>query len=229
MVKLRDKFFLVDFDRCLNSVDACFNIFQEVVEELGIMSSAELSTVRNNVEASGGSFLAIDYLEKSGKKFDFKQLEKLYIDKSQKTETKLLVSGALEFIDFLRSNDIGFCIMTYGEARWQKLKIDACGLQDILVVLTSDKKKSIYINQWVTSDRFFKVPGSYFVDNIPKSYREVVLIDDKVEAFSELHKIARGYLVGDKKGMDLPVNIQVVSNLTEIITAESRTAATSVG
>jgi hypothetical protein len=119
--------------------------------------------------------------------------------------------------------------MSFGDKRWQTIKIHSSGIGSVPMTIVKSTNKSEYIRKWLnTSSGKFKIPKRFFADNVAKTSSEVVLIDDKISAFKNLTKEARGYYVSGssskyrtKQSDALPVGVKQVLHIDEIITYES--------
>ena len=228
MTKQINTFYALDFDRCLGNVEATFNLLVDAAEDLPEIRKGSLQVARHDVEATGGSFSVFEYIKDVYPDVDIATIEDNFLKKAEAIANTLLEPGAIELINFLTSNHSEFCIMSYGDPRWQTLKIIASGLGEIPKIIVPDKKKGYFIANWKNSDNDgFIVPESGFKDNLSKEVSEVVLVDDKVSAFEGLPDNARGYLVQawarkDEKTHinELPKNIAIVTQIDEIIDLE---------
>lgn len=223
-----NKFYALDFDRCLGVVDAFFDLFVDVVDSQQIVRGNDLRLARHEVEESGGSFDVFGYIDSLGLDVDLSVVEAEFINQAHKNSDKFLEPGARKLIDFLHKNNQYFCILTYGNAKWQTLKIISAGLGEINRLIIPNNKKGQYIASWKQSDNdLFSLPAECFVDNMPRIAREIVLIDDKVSSFDNLPSGARGYLVQADARRDslsclneLPKTVKVITTIDEVIDFE---------
>ncbi len=222
-----ETFYVLDFDRCLGDIEASFEILKQVVQELAVGSGDSLQEVREGVESSGGSFSALKHLAELNPDMDLDAVGKLFVRRARLEKGRLLEPGAIELIEFLISTNRGFCIMSYGDEKWQMLKINASGLSDVANIIVPSRHKSAYIAKWLNDKKQFIIPSDFFADNQPRLAAEVVLIDDKIMAFDGLPVGARGYLVqsGPKKHDNSQVtrllsSVKVVKKIDEIIKYE---------
>lgn len=228
MTKIIDKFFAVDFDRCLGNFEANVDLMNGVANELSIINSEMLQSAHDEIKASGRPFRILQYLEENDPNLDIGTLQRRYVERAQNLPGCLIEPGASELIDFLRLGGHHFCIMTFGEERWQTTKIEAAGLGSIAKLIVSHEHKSRHIAKWLDEKSGnFVIPSICFTDNRPRIAREVILIDDKSNAFTDLPKGARGYLVHNAKSVysslseDMPSSVKRVSCLNEVILHES--------
>lgn len=222
-------FFVVDFDRCIGNIEGSFDILKEVVHDLGIIDRQIFKSMREEVESDGLTFSALEQIINRYPSVDIDDIEKLYNQRAILEPDNLLEPGALDFINFLKSTGRNFCIMSFGDKRWQNIKIKSSGIGNVPIVIVSKANKSDYINEWlIPEERKFHIPNKYFANNQGKIANEVVLVDDKILAFKNLPEGARGYYVYSSSSKyligqinDLPPKVQQVLHIDEIITYES--------
>ncbi|MEI7689922.1 MAG: hypothetical protein WCI79_03095 [Candidatus Saccharibacteria bacterium] len=219
-----DRFFVVDFDRCIGNVDATFGLLKDVLDDLSIMSREDIQQARSQVEEQDKSFDAIEYVASSIPGVDLLLVKRRYIELAAQDQGSLLEPGAKEFIDYLKESNSKFCIMSYGNDFWQRLKIIATGFGDESVAIVGNKYKAGFIAGWKNSQTgYFDIPGSYFADGKGRTAREVILVDDKPIAFEGLPIGARGYLVQGSVKIhqsdvcELPPSVEQVVRVNEII------------
>jgi len=229
MTELIDTFFVLDFDRCLGDYDANVKLIKDIINELSIVDAKTFQKDHDETKANGMTFRVLDYLKENDPDTNLDVIQNAYAKRAQATPGCLLESGANEFINFLRSANRNFCIMSYGDQSWQMTKITAAGFGDIIKIIVSNEHKSLHINEWFDEkSRCFVVPKECFSDGIAKRAHEVVLIDDKVKAFKDLHPSARGYLLQSISRIyaspqgKLPSSVKRVTRLDEIIEHESK-------
>lgn len=191
-----DKYFVVDFDRCIGNIDASFKILSEVAHELSIVDKQLFMSMRKEAELEGKPFSALKHLKETYPSVDLNKIKNMYLKQSLVKSNNLLEPGAKELIDYFYSTNQDFCIMSFGDKRWQSTKIIGAGITNVPIKIVSNRQKSNYIRKWqdLKSGKFI-IPKEYFLDNKAKEVNEVILIDDKVTAFHNLPKGTRGYLV----------------------------------
>ncbi|MCX6728760.1 MAG: hypothetical protein NTV39_03260 [Candidatus Saccharibacteria bacterium] len=229
MTKQIDTFFVVDFDRCLGNIEGSFDILKEVVHDLGIVDRQIFKSMREEVESNGLTFSALEQITNHYPSVNLDDIEKLYYERARLEPDNLLEPGAINFINFLRKTNRNFCIMSFGDKRWQTIKISSSGIGNVPTAIVRSTKKSEYIQEWLSPiSGKFQIPKKFFADNVAKTSNEVVLIDDKISAFKNLPKEARGYYVsvsssgyGPKQPDPLPMGVKQVVHIDEIITYES--------
>jgi len=191
-----DKYFVVDFDRCIGNIDASFKILSDVAHGLSIVDKQLFMSMRSEAESEGKPFSALEYLKENYPSVDSNKIKNMYLKQAQVQPNNLLEPGAKEFLDYFYSTNQNFCIMSFGDKRWQSTKIIGAGITNVTVKIVPNRIKSNYIRKWLDSKSGkFVIPKEYFLDNKAKEASEVVLIDDKVMAFNDLPKGARGYII----------------------------------
>lgn len=229
MIKEIETFFVVDFDRCLGNIEGSFDILKEVAHDLGIVDRQIFKSMREEVESDGLTFSALEQITSHYPSVNLDDIEKLYSKRASLEPDNLLEPGAMDFINFLRKTGRNFCIMSFGDKRWQNIKIHGSGIGSVPMTIVKSTKKSEYIRKWLDSNSCkFKIPKRFFADNVAKMSGEVILIDDKISAFNNLPKEARGYYVSGssskyktKQLEALPSSVKQVLHIDEIITYES--------
>ena len=225
-----ETFFVIDFDRCLGNIEGSFDILKEVVHDLGVVDRQVFKSMREEVESDGLTFSALEQITKRTPSVNLDDIEKLYLERANLEPDNLLEPGAMEFINFLRKTSINFCIMSFGDVRWQTIKIQSSGIGMVPMAIVGNVKKSDYIRKWLDrGSGTFQIPERFFVDNMSKMSNEVVLVDDKISAFENLPKEARGYYVSGSSSKyltkqigKLPSSVIHISHIDEIITYESK-------
>lgn len=222
-------FWALDFDRCLGGTPALYDLFVEVVEELGIASTVQLKGARKHIEKTGGSFNVLHYLYQNNLVDDelYRRLATAYRRRAKATTVSMLEPGAGVFLERLRNAGQPYGILSYGDDRWQRLKIAASGLDGVDAMITDEKRKGRLIAQWYDASRnVFHVPSGITTNHeIP--YDEVILVDDKAVAFEGLPPGARGYWLQSGRALlpsqqgSVPSNVGIVRSFQEIIDFEN--------
>jgi len=234
MTESIETFYVIDYDRCLGNFDATMSLINDITEDMSTLSGENLKRANDEVKASGRSFMILKYLKDNDPDLDLDAVQKEFIRRARTLPKSLLEPGALELIDYLRSQDYQHCIMTFGDEQWQTTKIVAAGLSDTTTLVVGHERKSHIISQW--QDRAtgkFNIPGECFTSKTPKLANEVVLIDDKLNAFVGLSEDALGYLVSrDKSTPTNPMikfsrNVVQIASLNEIINLEKLRKSTT--
>lgn len=229
MTRKTDTFFVVDFDRCIDNVEGSFDILKEVVHDLSIIDRQIFKSMREEIESSGLTFSALEHIKKYSPSVNLDDIEKLYSERTKLEPDNLLEPGAVDFINFLKSTNCNFCIMSFGDKRWQTIKISNSGIGKVPLVIVPNSQKSDYIRKWlVPKTNKFKIPKNFFKDNNSKEVSEVVLIEDKIAAFNNLPLGTRRYYVSGSSSKHieqlldkLPISVKKIQHIDEIITYES--------
>lgn len=228
------RFWAVDFDRCLADTRALYELFVEILEMQKLTQAVRLQQARQAVEQSGGSFDLLSHLLDEGIVNDGQlcDVERVYCERAQASSRSLLTDGASEFLAYLRRSQQPAGIVSYGDPRWQRLKIIASGLGDMPHMIVPYTQKGREIATWYSkAHRAFRVP----IDLAwPETYaEEVVLIDDKASAFDGLPAQARGYWLLKKEGMlvsqrgAVPSSVVHVEQFMQIMAREHKRGAQS--
>lgn len=225
MSDVLDTFYVIDFDRCLGSVDASFSLLQSIIADRGIVSSEEFAKVRAATEAQGKSFTVFGYLKDYTTDEVTQSIVDEFVRRGLAMPGRLLEAGARNFIDWLDEQNKKYGIMSYGDPVWQPTKIAAAGLGNIAYEIIGDPYKAHEIASWYSkTDMLYHLPqvfGGVIV-------RTIVLIDDKASAFDDLPENTRGYWVL-KNGHILPFQegtvppiITTVEQIDKIIDFEQK-------
>jgi len=200
-------------------------LLSDVVGNLLNIDVQKIRVAGKASETTGISFSVLDYVKENYPTADIELIKKLYLEHSISVGDGLLEQGAIEFINFLLSNQLDYCIMSYGEEGWQNLKISATRLSGAPRLIVPSRVKGPYIASWQDGqNQKYTIPKECFLDNNPRQAREVVLIDDKLSAFAGLPSGSRGYLVNTSTSYissDL-LHIEQVSSIDKIINLESK-------
>lgn len=123
----------------------------------------------------------------------------------------LLLSGASELLDSLKSCGIAYGILTYGELSWQQLKLRATRLDLEPHLIVNNKLKGKIIAGWRSG-------GEYC---LPRElgggrYQKLVLVDDRLYSFAEAPADLIKFYCGELSQDELPAGITKINNLTSI-------------
>lgn len=227
-----ERFWALDFDRCLARPSVLYDVFVDIVDQYGIVDPERLLYARRKDELSGGSFDAISYLFQEGL-----MTESVYVDVAKvfRAQVSLLASsvleeGAADFISYLKTTNQAFGIVSYGNPRWQNLKIAASGLDGVPRMIVASKHKGRMIAGWYQpSEARFLLPATLMTGDVVA--REVILVDDKAAAFDGLPTRAAGYwlqlspsLLPSQKG-GVPSHVAIARSYADVITNEEERRA----
>jgi hypothetical protein len=224
MLRVIKRFYLLDLDRCLLNVDKTFDLFVEVLTKNSSITEKDIRIARLKIETSGDSFDVWSFVKKE--LFDNKVISKITdefisIGKSQ----DLLNIGAYQLIKYLNGQPkTQFGIVTYGSQAWQRLKLEASGLYKYPHLIIEHKYKGKLVKSWLKARRF-SIPYELTNGELIAT-DEIVLIDDKKDAFLELPEMARGYLViSQASGRNMTIKttlgqVKLVKRLSQIVTEE---------
>ena len=221
-------FWALDFDRCLGGTPALYDLFASIIQELGIISTTQLQDARHKIEQTGGSFDVISYLYQYRLIDDamYDRVVETYCQRAHDDPRGMLEPGAEAFLEWLRRANQAFGILSYGDERWQRLKIAASGLSAVNTMITPEKRKGRLIASWYGDQEAAYTVPSIFTSGSTQ-FDEVVLVDDKAVAFDTLPATARGYwlqiertLLPSQQG-SVPGNVTIVQSFTEIMEHEN--------
>lgn len=227
-----ERFWALDFDRCLARPSVLYDVFVDIVDQRGIVDPERLLYARRKNELSGGSFDAISYLfqEQLMSESIFTDIAEAFHAQISREASGVLEEGVAEFISYLKATDQPFGIVSYGNPRWQNLKIAACGFDGVPRMIVANKYKGRVISEWYQPNRAaFLLPRELMTDNVVA--HEVVLVDDKAAAFEGLPAQARGYwlqlspsLLPSQRG-DVPPRVTIARSYADIIANEGERIA----
>lgn len=223
-IKKVERFYALDFDRCLGNTEKLYKLLVQSLGEVYDQDAVHvLKAVREDVEASGGSFDVMDHLARLG--YDVDEVVRHFLDAEVDTDT-LYEPGAREFLDALSKSGLPFAIVTYGGSEWQLAKLARMNMLHIPHLILSKSRKGSIISGWQNDEGDFTIPedlyGPMFASNI-------ILVDDKAQAFDELPDSSRGYLIqhplklelyGPEDASSLPHNVRTVYSFVEIADSE---------
>jgi len=162
MVSTVDRFYAIDFDRCLSDTPKLDEVFYSLVREYKNLDADLLLETRNAVEDKGGSVNMLTPLEDVLSPEQVASFVETFIDRSR--VNGLLSLGASELLEALGKHRELFGIVSYGDDQWQSIKIKAAGLDKIPSLITDSKKKGEIIASWQQEDGTFSVPARLTAD-----------------------------------------------------------------
>lgn len=196
--------FVLDFDRTLGDVDAALTRFYNAASVLGIDIEA-IKEARKLKENDGGSFNPLEHIPT----VLIPQLEEQFVAGDGPS---ILYSDVKPFLANLQDQGIPHHVVTYGDSKWQELKLRASGYRGEATVI-KDKDKGAHISATYSE-------GVYKVGFKAKS---TILIDDKADAFKSLPQDCKGYFIqrsGTKlksQEGELPPHVTTIRSLSEIV------------
>lgn len=223
-----DRFYAIDFDRCLGDTDASFELLEESLEHLGIISGIDLKRARSWTEQRGESFSAFSYLRHRETSAGIESIVDYFQEAGLRKSGSLLEPGAHELLMHLSARGQHYGIMSFGDPQTQASKIIAAGLGHIPRLIVDHPYKAKDIAQWQDPQTgFFVIPKELSASGESFLVREVVLIDDKATAFDGLPQGALGYWI--VKGQQplrfqdgvVPAKVVRLQSMDAIIGAES--------
>ena len=194
--------YLIDADRCtLNTEKVLPNYLAAMRKvsdryQIGDIVS-ELEYVKEKIESTGGSFDLIGalrgILERKGFSSVLPEINDEYAS-LVRDEDGLLFDGAIEMLQYLDDQQRYKGIITYGGDEWQTIKVSNTDLRRWRFTVVDSPRKSDMIAAWKQPDGRFLIPAGLVAPE-PALTWEVVLVDDKPEAFEGMVDGMRGYLI----------------------------------
>lgn len=211
-------FYIVDFDRTLADSDKLLEVFMEVADEFFEIPSEQIKRADADVKARGDSFdtasFVRDYLHEHGEGGKWQELEKQFIHQSR--SLNMLLPGAVELLDHLRSTGEGYGILTYGNPLWQHLKLAAAGFNHVNRIVMEQKEKGKLITSWRQPNGQFILPQEFGGSHVDR----IVMFDDKAVSFNSFPPApSQGYQVVDparilpSQAGEVPDNVIQAPNL----------------
>ena len=215
-----ETFYIIDFDRTLADSDKLLEVFIEVVNEFFEIPREQIARADADVKARGDSFdtasFVRDYLHDHGEGGKWEELEKHFIHQSR--SLNMLLPGAAELLDHLRSTGQRYGILTYGNPLWQHLKLAAAGFNHVSRIVMEQKEKGKFIASWQNEAGQFELPQEFGGGQAGR----IVMFDDKAVSFDSFPpEPSQGYQVVDLANIlpsqvgVVPVNVTTVPSLAE--------------
>lgn len=199
---------LLDLDRTISSVDTVMVAVEYVCNKLDI-NYDNIKQQQQITESRGESFFVLSAIKKMAPN-KFKQFCSKFgaID-----HIDSLYSDARRFIDRLVIGNKRFIVITYGDTEWQYLKIKLAGLDTTPYIICDTPKKCDLIESYRSKTGFNIKTNTDYIE-----CTNVTLVDDKLEAFDDIGKNVKGYLI-DRKGIILNdlKNAKVIHSFDEIL------------
>ena len=212
-------FYIIDFDRTLADSDKLLEVFIEVANEFFEIPREQIEQADADVKARGDSFdtasFVRTYLHEHGQENKWQELEKHFIHQSR--SLNMLMPGASDLLDHLRSTGQRYGILTYGNPLWQHLKLAAAGFNHVNRIVMERKEKGKLISSWQQPDGQFVLPQEFGGGTAMC----IVMFDDKAVSFDGFPPVpSHGYQVVDpanilpSQGGGVPANVTQVPDLT---------------
>jgi hypothetical protein len=220
----REEIWILDFDRCLGS-GVLYEHAEAALEQLSPLAKDRIVAMRAKVEGEGGSFDVISYLEQDEASLRDEFLKVFEGIVSANDAQIYRNEGATALLDYLRTENITYMIMTYGGVAWQEAKLKAAELDNLPYIVVDSKIKGDKISSWYQeSDKMFFVP---FPDGSIRRSSSLCLVDDKTVAFTGLPEQARGYWLRSENMLksqqgEVPPSVAVVDSLHDIVRLERK-------
>lgn len=220
-------FFVLDFDRTLGNTNALHELFHQVIREVVDNDAMrQLDSARHAVEDKGGSFDSVGYVQdiliQAGKSDSWQKIADTFVTRAN--GDGYLEPGAHQLIDYLDDHGYLYGIVTFGGELWQRLKIQAVGLDAVPNMVTDTQDKGRLLNSWQQSDGSFVIPGALTLNREDTHVASLMLVDDNPINFVGLHDGIEAFCIkndstrdwGDR-GIVIPVHVQTVAGLNDVI------------
>jgi len=199
-----DKYYVIDFDRCLGSTGKLQTLLEQIVNEETSITHKELGQAHVEAITSGGSFDSVRFIEErlraSGDIEDWERIVKLFIHKAQQVD--MCEPNARDLLDTLDQKDAPYGILTFGGLLWQTMKIEAARLEHVPYMITNTKEKSHVLTKWKQQDGTFRIPEELRIGGVAEA-NSLVLLDDKAISFKDMPEGVRGIQVLPYDGSEL--------------------------
>lgn len=197
--------FVLDFDRTIGDVDVALARLYSAVSMAGIDTKV-IEEARIAAKNVGASFNPMEHVPH--------ELHSQVSEHFLATEgPSLLYPDAKEFIDRLTQKEIPHEVVSTGDTLWQALKIGASGYDGPITII-DNPYKGRYISESRTNS------GIY---DLGARARNIILIDDKADAFQGLPQDCKGYFIQRSEAKlknqegKLPPHVATIRSLNEIV------------
>lgn len=212
-------YYLLDLDRTIFNTEKAMQVMRGVVALHDTDVAAALEQRFEEYTLLGESFSVRDFIVENIGEDEMQKIEEKYHTLAR--EHDLLNPGTTELLEFIRAKEnTKLGILTYGSPLGQAMKIHAAtGLEAMPFLITAETYKGAQIASWRQDDELYHLPeelGGYTV-------KTIVFVDDKPFSFKGLPIDCVGYLVKSMydAGLEkIPLNVQVVTTLKEVIAGE---------
>lgn len=225
---------LIDFNRTIQDTPGFVEGLKDfVTNNYGPDLAGAMKSVQNDKEAQGHSFDILDFIKKNVGEEEvvvFKEGFKTYC---KNNNMRFLNPDTFEV--FKKMDDAGktYGILTTGSEESQTFQLEVSGVSDVPhhIVPRSDKGRMI-AEEWLQDDGSFTVPPKFATDLGKRTFKSLLLADDKASAFADLpegvwrdgvplgawgnHYIDMRYGVLPSQAGFLPENAVPISSLLEM-------------
>ena len=214
-------YYLLDLDRTIFNTEKSTQVMRGVVALYDADLATALEQRFEEYTLLGESFSMRDFIVEHIGEEQMVRIESKYHEMAR--EQDLFNPGAKELLEYVRAKEateVG--ILTYGSPLGQAMKINAAtGLEGIPFLVTAETYKGAQIASWRQDDDLYHMPEELG----GASVKTLVFVDDKPFSFKGLPIDCVGYLVKSMydAGIEkLPINVTVVSDLSEVVAAEKK-------
>lgn len=210
-----DDYFLLDFDRVLGNTPNLFELLLETARESGSEEIADqLKQAYGEATTNTSSLSVARFLQENSDNPDLlDEIKEDFLKNAWEGYSDLTMPGTGDFIDYLSRKGVPYGILSFGDPKWQEMKIAAAGLDNIPQMIVDTKHKAKVAAEWFDGSDFIiprqLTPSS--VGNIALKAEHVVVVDDKLDAFKDMGVQMRGYLVNPNTS--LPQEVEKVTSL----------------
>jgi hypothetical protein len=214
---------VLDYDRTLGDVSAAMDRLLTVAGQYGI-DTAEITAAQAQVEADGGSFDPLAFVETALSAEDFAAFSEDFVATEQPA---LLYSDAQRLLDRLSDNDIPIVVMTYGtNPQWQRLKLAASGYTGAVKIM-DDTDKGRDMEDMRSADGTFDFAAGAAGGRATLHAAKLGLVDDKRKSFAHLPADSDGYLIQRGEQLpsqqgELPDRVKIIASLDELAIVNGR-------
>lgn len=198
--------YVIDLDRTLTDISAVMEAVEVACQKIGV-NYAEIEKAKTISEKTGGSFSPLHAIASTGSGNEDKFIQS-FIESSN--PERLIFQDGKKFVQSLKDSGRTYFILTYAkDSLWQEIKMKAADLSNEPHIITPSPEKGKLIQQWAERDGSYAPP----VEGIGKA-RKLVLIDDKLSAFSDLPGDCQGFWL-NRTDIEVPEN-DLASNISMI-------------
>lgn len=209
-----DTLYLLDLDRTLIDTDEFMVFTEEICSQIGINDSVVHQAYKQTREATiPAPYSPLETIKQNGGDKLAVFIDE-FLDKA--TPERFLYPDAARFLQALNKRPRPYIILTYAvDEKWQQLKLQAAGLDNVPCIVTLNPYKGRDIANWQNDDGTFKVP----VEGI-ESVQQLIFIDDRPRVFDDMPGSCKGFLIDrreDAKDEEISPNIVRIASFDEII------------
>lgn len=215
-------YIILDLDRTLLNTEMIGLMYEAIIRQKDARLADDLLLAKKEVESRGISFDLHDFVKKSVSHDTQVDFDKHLIE--QCSQQSVLNDGATQLLGSLKQRDVAHGILTFGNPGWQKLKLEASGLDYLPALISGERHKSHLIRSWQTVNGDFVLPDELAGHEMGTSQlvSSIVLIDDKAVSFQDLPMNVTGiwYKPSDELMLsqqgEVPGSVQTVRHFDQL-------------